>query len=59
MKKFLATLLALTMLLTSLIVPAMAESADAHVVIIGAGGAGLSSNRIMNAVALCLQQAAQ
>ena len=43
MKKILSLVMALTMLLTSLVVPAMAEGADADVVIIGAGGAGLSA----------------
>ena len=43
MKKILSIVMALTMLLTSLVVPAMAEGADADVVIIGAGGAGLSA----------------
>jgi len=42
MKKILAAVLALTMLLTSLVVPALADT-DADVVIIGAGGAGLSA----------------
>jgi len=41
MKKFLAMLLCLTMMVS--MVPAMAEGADADVVIIGAGGAGLSA----------------
>ncbi len=41
MKKFLAMLLCVTMMVT--MVPAMAEGADADIVIIGAGGAGLSA----------------
>ncbi len=41
MKKFLAMLLCVIMMVT--MVPAMAEGADADIVIIGAGGAGLSA----------------
>ena len=41
MKKFLAMLLCVTMMVA--MVPAMAEGADADIVIIGAGGAGLSA----------------
>jgi len=41
MKKFLAMLLCVTMMVS--MVPALAEGADADIVIIGAGGAGLSA----------------
>ena len=43
MKKILAMLLTLVMLATTMVLPAVAEGADADVVIIGAGGAGLSA----------------
>ena len=43
MKRFLATVLALMLALGCMAVPAMAEEADADVIIIGAGGGGLSA----------------
>ena len=44
MKKLISLLLAMTMLLSSLVVPAFAENAaDADVIVIGAGGGGLSA----------------
>ena len=43
MKRFLATVLALMLALGCMTVPAMAEEADADVIIIGAGGGGLSA----------------
>ncbi len=43
MKRIIATLLSLALLLTTMVMPAMAESADADIIIVGAGGAGLSA----------------
>ena len=43
MKRILATLLSVAMLMTAMVMPAVAEGADADIVIIGAGGAGLSA----------------
>ena len=43
MKRILAMLLTLAMLATGMVMPAFAAEADADVVIIGAGGAGLSA----------------
>ncbi|MGN1367502.1 MAG: FAD-dependent oxidoreductase [Aristaeellaceae bacterium] len=43
MKRFIATLLSLALVLTTLVMPALAESADADIIIVGAGGAGLSA----------------
>jgi len=43
MNRILALILSIAMLLSGMAVPALAESADADVVIIGAGGAGLSA----------------
>ena len=43
MKRILATVLALMLALGCMAVPAMAEEADADVIIIGAGGGGLSA----------------
>lgn len=43
MKRILATMLAMAMVLTGWVMPAAAEEADADIVIIGAGGAGLSA----------------
>lgn len=43
MKRIIAAILSLAMALTMLAVPAMAENADADIIIVGAGGAGLSS----------------
>ena len=43
MKKLISLMLAIAMLLTSFAVPAFAEEADADVIVIGAGGGGLSA----------------
>ncbi len=43
MKRIIATLLSLALLLTTLVVPAMADNTDADLIIVGAGGAGLSA----------------
>ena len=43
MKRIIATLLSLALVLTTLVVPAMAETADADIIVVGAGGAGLSA----------------
>ncbi len=43
MKRIIATLLSLAMVLTMMVMPAAAETADADVIIVGAGGAGLSA----------------
>ncbi len=43
MKRIIATLLSLAMVLTMMVMPAAAESADADIIIVGAGGAGLSA----------------
>ena len=43
MKKLISLMLALAMLLTSFAVPAFAEGADADVIVIGAGGGGMSA----------------
>ena len=43
MKRFMALALSLCMLLTGFVIPAAAQEADADVVIIGAGGGGLSA----------------
>ena len=43
MKKLLSMLLAVAMLLTSFAMPAFAEEADADVIVVGAGGGGLSA----------------
>ena len=43
MKRIIATLLSLALLLTTMVMPAMAETADADIIIVGAGGAGLSA----------------
>ena len=43
MKRIIATLLSLMMALSMVIVPAAAETADADLIIVGAGGAGLSA----------------
>ncbi len=43
MKRIIATLLSLAMALTMMVVPAVAEGADADLIIVGAGGAGLSA----------------
>ena len=43
MKRFMALALSLCMLLTGFVMPAAAQEADADVVIIGAGGGGLSA----------------
>ena len=43
MKKLISLLLAMAMLLSCFAVPAFAEGADADVIVIGAGGGGLSA----------------
>ncbi len=43
MKRILATLLSVALMLSVMVMPAAAEGADADIVIIGAGGAGLSA----------------
>ena len=43
MKRILATLLSVALVLSMMIVPAAAEGVEADIVIIGAGGAGLSA----------------
>lgn len=43
MKRILATLLSLALVLTAMVMPATAETADADIIIVGAGGAGLSA----------------
>ena len=43
MKRIIATLLSLALVLTTMVMPAMAETADADIIIVGAGGAGLSA----------------
>ncbi len=43
MKRILATILSVALLLSVMVVPAAAESVEADIVIIGAGGAGLSA----------------
>ena len=43
MKRIIATLLSLALVLTTMVMPAMAETADADLIIVGAGGAGLSA----------------
>ncbi len=43
MKRIVATLLSLALVLTTLVMPVMAESADADLIVVGAGGAGLSA----------------
>ncbi len=43
MKRIIATLLSLAMVLTMMVMPAAAETADADIIIVGAGGAGLSA----------------
>ncbi len=43
MKRIIATLLSLAMVLTMMVMPAVAETADADIIIVGAGGAGLSA----------------
>ena len=43
MKKILAMMLALAMALTGMVMPVAAEGADADIIVIGAGGAGLSA----------------
>ncbi len=43
MKRIIASLLSLVMALTMMVMPAMAETADADIIIVGAGGAGLSA----------------
>ena len=43
MKRIIASLLSLVMALTMVVMPAMAETADADIIIVGAGGAGLSA----------------
>ena len=43
MKRIIATLLSLALVLTTMVMPAMAETADADIIVVGAGGAGLSA----------------
>ena len=43
MKRIIATLLSLALVLTTMVMPAVAENADADIIIVGAGGAGLSA----------------
>ena len=43
MKRIIATLLSLALVLTAMVMPATAETADADIIIVGAGGAGLSA----------------
>jgi len=43
MKRIIATLLSLAMLLTVMVAPVSAEAADADLIVVGAGGAGLSA----------------
>ncbi|MBQ8201827.1 MAG: FAD-dependent oxidoreductase [Clostridia bacterium] len=43
MKRIIATLLSLAMLLTCVVLPASAQTADADIIVVGAGGAGLSA----------------
>ena len=43
MKRIIATLLSLALVLATMVMPATAESADADIIIVGAGGAGLSA----------------
>lgn len=43
MKRIIATLLTLALVLTAMVMPATAETADADIIIVGAGGAGLSA----------------
>lgn len=43
MKRMIAAILSLAMTLTMMAVPAMADNTDADIIIVGAGGAGLSS----------------
>ena len=43
MNRILALILSIAMLISGMAIPAMAEGADADVIIVGAGGAGLSA----------------
>ena len=43
MKRIIATLLSLAMVLTMMVMPATAETAEADIIVVGAGGAGLSA----------------
>ena len=43
MKRIIATLLSLALVLTTMVMPAVAETADADIIVVGAGGAGLSA----------------
>ena len=43
MNRILAMLLSIALMLSCMVMPAVAETADADIVVIGAGGAGLSA----------------